>query len=51
MPSVIVECGFLSNFEEEQKLKSDEYQEKIADSISKSIGEFFNSASKGVNNI
>ena len=46
MPSAIVECGFLSNDEEEQKLKSDEYQEKIALSISKSIGEFFNSKSK-----
>ena len=45
MPSIIVECGFLSNYEEEQKLKSDEYQEKIADSISKSVGEFFNNIS------
>ncbi len=41
MPSVIVECGFLSNYEEEQKLKADEYQEKIANSISKSIDEFY----------
>jgi N-acetylmuramoyl-L-alanine amidase len=41
MPSVIVECGFISNLEEEQKLKSDEYQDKIADSISKSIGEYY----------
>jgi len=41
MPSVIVECGFLSNYEEEQKLKSAEYQGEIADSISKSIGEFY----------
>ena len=46
MPSVLVECGFLSNYEEEQKLKSNEYQEKIANSISKSIGEFYNSPSK-----
>ncbi len=42
MPSVIVECGFLSNHEEEEKLKSLEYQQKISDSISKSVGEFFN---------
>jgi len=41
MPSVIVECGFLSNYEEEQKLKSEEYQQKIAESISKSVNEFF----------
>ncbi|MGV8982781.1 N-acetylmuramoyl-L-alanine amidase CwlD [Clostridium sp.] len=46
MPSVIVECGFLSNNEEEQKLKSNEYQEKIAKSISKSVGEFFKSSYK-----
>ncbi|MBZ9637069.1 N-acetylmuramoyl-L-alanine amidase CwlD [Clostridium sp. FP1] len=46
MPSIIVECGFLSNYEEEQKLKSDEYQQKIAESISKSIGEFYNSTYK-----
>lgn len=41
MPSVIVECGFLSNYEEEQELKSDEYQEKVAESISKSIVEYY----------
>jgi N-acetylmuramoyl-L-alanine amidase len=46
MPSALVECGFLSNYEEEQKLKSNEYQEKIAQSITKSIGEYFNSPSK-----
>ncbi len=45
MPSVIVECGFLSNHEEEQKLKSDEYQKNIAESISKSVGEFFEKTS------
>ncbi|MGH4140438.1 N-acetylmuramoyl-L-alanine amidase CwlD [Clostridium sp.] len=45
MPSVIVECGFLSNYEEEQKLKSIDYQEKIAKSISKSVDEFFKSSS------
>ena len=41
MPSIIAECGFLSNYEEEQKLKSDDYQQKIADSINKSVLEFF----------
>lgn len=40
IPSVIVECGFLSNPEEKEKLKSDEYQQKIAESIGKSIDEF-----------
>lgn len=42
MPSIIVECGFLSNYDEEQRLKSDLYQEMIAESISKSIGAFYN---------
>jgi N-acetylmuramoyl-L-alanine amidase len=47
MPSVLVECGFLSNYEEEQKLKSDEYQQKIADSICKSTNEFLKTFYKG----
>ena len=45
MPSIIVECGFLSNYEEEQKLKSDHFQQMIADSIIKSIGEFYSKSS------
>lgn len=36
-PSVIVECGFLSNAEEEQLLINDEYQEKIINCIYKGI--------------
>lgn len=42
MPSVLVECGFLSNILEEEKLKDDEYQSKIADSIVKSIKSYYN---------
>lgn len=41
MPSVIVECGFLSNAQEKEKLKSDDYQNKIADSIGKSVNEYY----------
>lgn len=37
MPGVIVECGFLSNAEECEKLKTEEYQSKIADALSESI--------------
>lgn len=37
IPSVIVECGFLSNSSDESKLKTESYQQKIADSLSKSI--------------
>lgn len=42
IPSVIVEGGFLTNPEEESKLATDEYQDKIADSIVKSIKEYAN---------
>nr|OON98281.1 MAG: hypothetical protein ATN36_01035 [Epulopiscium sp. Nele67-Bin005] len=41
MPSVIVECGFLTNPEEEKKLMSSEYQDKMAFAISKGIDDFF----------
>ncbi len=40
-PSVIVECGFLSNEEDEKLLQTYEYQEKIVDSIYKGIVNFF----------
>ncbi|WP_416175654.1 N-acetylmuramoyl-L-alanine amidase CwlD [Clostridium sp.] len=46
MPSIIVECGFLSNYEEKQKLISDSYQEKIAASLSKSINEYYENLNK-----
>lgn len=38
--SVIVECGFLSNDEELQLLKNDEYQNKLADAIAKGIDSY-----------
>ncbi len=41
IPSVIVECGFLSNAQEEQKLKDEEYQSKIAIIVAKSVKEYF----------
>lgn len=28
-PAVLIECGFLSNYEEERKLRTDDYQKKI----------------------
>lgn len=42
IPAVIVECGFLSNYNEEEKLKSDSYQDKIAESLLKSIKKYYN---------
>ena len=41
IPAVIVECGFLSNYEEEKKLKTEEYQVKIAQIISNSVDEYY----------
>lgn len=42
-PIVIVECGFLSNSEEAQKLESDTYQEKMAWAIHLGILQYINS--------
>ncbi|MPQ43763.1 N-acetylmuramoyl-L-alanine amidase CwlD [Clostridium tarantellae] len=39
--SVIVECGFLSNNEELNKLKDSEYQQKLAETMTKAIEKFF----------
>ncbi|MBP1863734.1 N-acetylmuramoyl-L-alanine amidase [Clostridium tetanomorphum] len=41
IPSVIVECGFLSNPNEERKLKDSKYQEDIANIIATSINQYF----------
>ncbi len=37
VPTIIVECGFLSNHEEAEKLVTDEYQQQIAEAIVKGI--------------
>lgn len=39
--SVLIECGFLSNPREEEKLKTEAYQREIAKSIGESISEYF----------
>lgn len=36
-PAVLVECGFLSNYEESQRLQNEEYQRKMAFSIATGI--------------
>lgn len=43
-PIVIVECGFLSNSEEAQKLDSDYYQEKLAWAVHLGILQYINEA-------
>lgn len=42
-PIVIVECGFLSNWNESAKLNSEEYQDKLAWTIHMGVMEFLNS--------
>lgn len=44
-PIVIVECGFLSNYEEAQKLSSDLYQEKVAWAVHLAVLQYLNSQS------
>ena len=41
IPITIVECGFLSNPEEEKLLQTDEYQNKLAWGIYNGISEYF----------
>lgn len=41
VPTVIVECGFLSNQEEEKKLADKDYQEKLAIAIKEGIVKYF----------
>lgn len=41
IPTAIVECGFLSNQEEERLLQTDEYQEQLAQGICKGIIDYF----------
>ena len=43
VPSVIVECGFLSNSEEEKRLQEEEYQSKIAWAIYLGVLDYYQS--------
>ncbi|MFN3966513.1 MAG: N-acetylmuramoyl-L-alanine amidase [Endomicrobiia bacterium] len=42
MPAILVECGFITHKEEEVKLRSKRFQEKIVDSIYSGITQYFN---------
>lgn len=44
--TVVIECGFLSNPEEEQKLAKEEYQNKLAVAIKGGVDNFFKVKSK-----
>lgn len=41
IPISIVECGFLSNLEEEKQLLTDEYQDRLAWGIYNGIMDYF----------
>ena len=41
IPAVIVECGFLSNFDEEKLLGTEKYQDALAKAISKGIENYY----------
>nr|WP_246583033.1 N-acetylmuramoyl-L-alanine amidase CwlD [Clostridium simiarum] len=40
-PSVIIECGFLSNPIEEEKLRTPQYQESLAKAIAKAVNKYY----------
>ena len=42
MMSILVECGFISNAEEEKKLQNDEYRAEIAWAIAESVEKYYN---------
>jgi N-acetylmuramoyl-L-alanine amidase len=41
MPAVLVEAAFISNSEEEKKLRSPEFQQSIADAVARAVARFF----------
>jgi len=42
IPSVVVECGFISNKEEAENLKNEEYQNRLAEAICIGIERYYN---------
>ncbi len=42
MPSVIIECGYITNRDDLSKLNSVEYQQSVASAIADAVGEFLN---------
>ncbi|EKT61597.1 N-acetylmuramoyl-L-alanine amidase AmiB [Providencia sneebia] len=41
IPSILVETGFISNVQEEKLLKSNDYQEKVAEAIHQGLRQYF----------
>ncbi len=51
LPAILVECGFLSNPEEEKKLNDEDYQARLAWAIAQSIKDFLENSYKNHNNL
>ncbi len=47
IPSIIVECGFLTNHDEEKRLNDEAYQDKIANAIYMGICKYFTEIEQG----
>jgi len=47
MPAVLVEVAFISNPEEEKKLRSPEFQQAVADAVARAVARFFSRRAPG----
>ena len=41
MPAVLVEVAFISNADEEKRLRSPEFQQSVADAVSRAVARFY----------
>jgi N-acetylmuramoyl-L-alanine amidase len=41
IPSILIETGFITNLDEEKKLRTSRYQKKIANAIHRALGEYY----------
>ena len=48
MPAVLVEFAFISNAEEEKRLKDPEFQQAVADAVARAVARFFTKRSPAV---
>lgn len=46
VPTIIAECGFLSNYEEAERLVTEEYQDKLAEAVTEGILQYIEDVEK-----
>jgi N-acetylmuramoyl-L-alanine amidase len=51
MPAVLVEVAFISNAEEEKKLKNPEFQQAVAEAVARAVARFFSRRMPGVSRL